>query len=290
MSTMETALRKDNTGYDLNQLFIGSEGTLGFITAVSILCPKRPRSSNVILVSIDGESFDRVIDVFKLARHELNEILSAFEFWDDESMRAASENLSLDNPFGDKKSKFYCLVETHGSCEEHDVAKIERFYSRLTEAKLSRDALIAENRAQFEKLWSIRERLPEALAKDGYNYKYDISLPLGDIYKLVEEMRRRVSGSGYKRCTSWAHLGDGNLHLNVSSPQFDERIFNLIEPFVFEWTKSRNGSISAEHGIGRTKRDYIHFSKSNTSLDYMKRIKAIFDPNRILNPYKTLPN
>lgn len=288
INTMDTALRKDNTGYDLNQIFIGSEGTLGFISGVSVLCARRPKSKNVMVMAVEGEQFERVIDVFKVARRELNEILSAFEFWDAESMRAASENLGLSSPF-EEKSHFYCLVETHGSFEEHDLAKIEKFYSQVSSSNLCKKAVIAENRAQFSSLWSLRERLPESLARDGYNYKYDLSLPLKDIYKLVEDMRNRLKGSRFKRCTSWAHLGDGNLHLNVSSERFDPEILALIEPFVFEWTKKRNGSISAEHGIGRVKRDYIQFSKSAISLEFMKNIKSMFDPNMILNPYKTIP-
>lgn len=288
LNTMDTALRKDNTGYDLNQLFIGSEGTLGFISGVSILCAKRPKSKNVILLAIEENSFKQVIDMFKIARQELNEILSAFEFWDAESMSAAQENLGLASPF-EKPARFYCLAETHGADPEHDLGKIESFYACLSAAKLCKTALIAESQGQFESIWALRERLPEALARDGYNYKYDISLPLRHMYSLVEEMRQRLRGVSFKRCTAWAHLGDGNLHFNVSTPRFDPNILALIEPFLYEWTKSRHGSISAEHGIGRSKRDFMHFSKSQLAIDYMKRVKSLFDPNMIMNPYKTIP-
>lgn len=299
LNSMHTALRKDNTGYDLNQLFVGSEGTLGIISAVSILCPIKPSSVNVILVMVNGDSFRNVLDVFKLAKSELNEILSAFEFMDGESVRALGENLQLENPFLAvdrtlvEQCKFYCLAETHGSCDESDVKKIEKFYDKLVAKNLTKSALIAENKNQFNFLWSLRERLPESLTRDGYNYKYDISLPQHKMYDLVEAMRKRFEQNGaeriYKRCVGYGHLGDGNIHLNITSAKYDERVFELIEPFVYEWTRNENGSISAEHGLGLKKKNYIGFSKSEQSIQCMKQIKTLFDPNLILNPYKTIP-
>lgn len=134
LNSMDRPLRKDNTGYDLKQLFIGSEGTLGMISGVSILCPLKPKSVNLILVACNGNSFKNVIDVFKLAKTELNEVLSAFEFMDKESMIAVSENLKLENPFLSTNKElvdqceFYCLAETHGSDQEHDLKKIENFF------------------------------------------------------------------------------------------------------------------------------------------------------------------
>lgn len=299
INTMNTSLRKDNTGYDLNQLFIGSEGTLGFISGVSILCPQKPKSVNLILVACNGNSFKNVIDVFKMAKVELNEILSAFEFMDKDSMIAVSQNSKLENPFlGTNKElaencEFYCLAETHGSNEEHDLKKIENFFAKLTNANLCADAIISENKSQFSFLWSLRERIAESLTKDGYNYKYDISLPQSKMYDLVQAIRKRFKENNaeneFKRCIGYGHLGDGNLHLNVTSKIYNEKIFNLLEPFIFEWTKQHNGSISAEHGLGLKKRNYIYYSKSYESVQYMKKLKTIFDPKLLLNPYKTLP-
>ena len=297
VNTMHTALRKDNTGFDMNQLFIGSEGQLGVISGVSILCPVKPKSTNVIFIAGSGKSFENVLDIFKVAKLELNEILSAFEFMDKESMRSVNQNLKLNNPFESsnlaEECSFYCLVETHGSCEDHDKNKIENFFSKLVSAKLCTDAIIAQNRAQFDFLWSLRERLPESLTKDGYNYKYDISLPLDRYYDLVIDLRKRLNESSvknvYKRCTAHGHVGDSNLHLNVTSATYDDTLFNVLEPFIYEWTKQNNGSISAEHGLGLKKRDYIYYSKSAESVELMKKIKLTFDPKSILNPYKTLP-
>lgn len=298
LNTMNTSLRKDNTGYDLNQIFIGSEGTLGFITGVSILCPNRPKSTNLILIACETKTFKNVIDVFGLAKLELNEILSAFEFIDKDSMISLSENLGLENPFKStnlkvmKECQFYCLAETHGSCSDHDLNKIERFYDALKSAKLCSDAIIAENESQFSYIWSLRERLPESLKRDGYNYKYDISLPLNKMYDLVIEMRNRLNEQNqklYTRCIGYGHCGDSNLHLNITSPVYDKRLFSLLEPFIYEWTQKNNGSISAEHGLGLKKRNYIYYSKSVESVKLMQKFKKLLDPNLILNPYKTLP-
>ncbi|CAF0983213.1 unnamed protein product, partial [Brachionus calyciflorus] len=267
LNSMNTPVRKDNTGYDLKQLFIGSEGTLGFISGVSILCPQKPKAANLILVACDGNSFKTVIEVFKTARQELNEILSAFEFMDRESMIAVKENSNLENPFDkeiSEKCNFYCLAETHSSDEESAIKKIENFYSKLSEKGLGLNGIIAENKSQFKFLWSLRERIAESLTRDGYNYKYDISLPINKMYDLVMDTRKRFKDNNaekeFRRCIGYGHLGDGNLHLNVTSTTYDDKIFGLLEPFLFEWTKANNGSISAEHGLGLKKRNYIYYS------------------------------
>ena len=295
INTMNTSLRKDNTGYDLGEMFIGSEGTLGFISGVSILCPVRPRAVNLIYIACSQKTFQNVVQIFQLAKKEFGEILSAFEFMDKESMRAVNENLKLENPFSSSdvsnNCEFYCLAETHGSCNEHDVNKIESFFEKMTKLNLCTDAIIAENETQFKNLWSLRERLAEALTKDGYNYKYDISLPVDKMYNLVIDVRKRLIDEGaMKRCIGYGHIGDSNLHLNLTSHKFEPKLFDLIEPFVFEWTRDNYGSVSAEHGLGLKKRDYIYYTKPYEAVQQMKKIKHLFDPKAILNPYKTLPS
>jgi D-2-hydroxyglutarate dehydrogenase len=299
LNLMNAPLRKDNTGYDIKQLFIGSEGTLGIISGVSILCPLKPKAANLILIACKQPTFQNVIDVFRVAKSELNEILSAFEFMDKDSMSTVNRNLKLENPFRavDKdisdNCQFYCLAETHGSCNEHDVKKIEKFFERLLSENLCKDAIIAENKAQFDSIWSLRERIAESLVKEGYNYKYDISLPINRMYELAIDLRKRVQNSKssniVKSCVAYGHMGDGNLHLNLTSDKYSEELFNLLEPFIFEWTRENNGSISAEHGLGLKKRNYIHYSKTKESVEYMQQVKYMFDPKLILNPYKTIP-
>lgn len=277
-------LRKDNTGYDLKQLFLGSEGTLGIITKASILCAPLPNSVNVAYVSL--ETFDHVREVFKAARSQLGEILSAFEFVDEDCLDTLKDNLSLEPPVD--KTPFTVVIETHGSNRDHDQEKLELFLEYLMENEMIVNGTVAEDSKKVGDIWQLRERMAEALQHDGYVYKYDVSIPLKHFYDLVEDMRERL-GDKALRCVGYGHVGDSNLHLNVTTSEYSEEVNNLIEPFIYEWVASKRGSISAEHGIGFKKTNYLHFSKSNEAIDQMKLLKNLFDPNNILNPYKVLP-
>lgn len=278
-----SSLRKDNTGYDLKQLFIGSEGTLGFITKVAIACPQRPSSVNVALVGC--QSFADVLTIFKMTKKKLAEILSAFEFMDTETMTSVFVNLGLTCPITD--SPFYVLMETSGSNGNHDEEKLNDLIEELMTTGLVQDGTIAADLTQIKYLWSLRERVAESMVKDGtYCYKYDLSLDLSVFYDLVLEVRKRVSHIPHAFVVGYGHVGDSNLHLNVSSPEFDPHILSLIEPFVFDYVASVSGSVSAEHGIGIHKPMYLRHSKSESAVNLMKLMKQTLDPHAILNPYK----
>ncbi|XP_053565857.1 D-2-hydroxyglutarate dehydrogenase, mitochondrial isoform X1 [Bombina bombina] len=279
-----SSLRKDNTGYDLKQLFIGSEGTLGIITAVSIICPRKPSAVNVALLGC--EDFTRVLQVFTLCRDHLGEILSAYEFMDSESMRVVQTHLKLNNPLQD--NAFYVLIETSGSNASHDEDKLTAFLSNALDSGLVTEGTVATDQSKIKSLWALRERITEALSHDGYVYKYDLSMPVEKIYDLVEETRARL-GTSAQRVVGYGHLGDGNVHLNVTAERHSDSLLAAIEPFVYEWTAQHRGSISAEHGLGFKKRDHIHYSKSKEAVQLMQRIKHMLDPKGIMNPYKTIP-
>ncbi|XP_029350434.1 D-2-hydroxyglutarate dehydrogenase, mitochondrial isoform X1 [Echeneis naucrates] len=278
-------LRKDNTGYDLKQLFIGSEGTLGFITAVSILCPRKPKSVNVIFLGC--ETFEQLLQTFQLCRGMLGEILSAFEFLDSECMRLLVTHLKLPNPI--TECPFYVVIETSGSDPTHDQQKLHNFLEEAMASSLVSDGTVATEDSKIKTLWSMRERVTEALTHEGFTYKYDISLPVERIYQLVTDMRTHLGGRA-KSVVGYGHVGDGNLHLNITSPAKDPALLAAIEPFIYEWTASCQGSISAEHGLGLKKRNYIYYSKPSQAVALMGNIKAMLDPKGILNPYKTLPD
>lgn len=213
LSTIDRPLRKDNTGYDLKNLFIGAEGTLGFVSAVSILCAQKPKAINAVLIACSGNSFKAVLDVFRIARRELPEIISAFEFMDRDSLICLKDNLKIENPFSTNVANecdFYCLVETHGSTDEHDREKLSKFFEILTNEKLCKDAIMAENSTQVQSLWKLRESIAVALNKDGYTYKYDISLPLEPMYDIVTNLRNRLKSLGnsnFRRCVGYGHVG-----------------------------------------------------------------------------------
>ncbi|ONH96970.1 hypothetical protein PRUPE_7G162700 [Prunus persica] len=254
-------LRKDNTGYDLKHLFIGSEGSLGIVSKKLLMEAKR----------------------------KLGEILSAFEFLDSKSLDLVLNHLDgVRNPLPPTLHKFYILIETTGSDEPYDRQKLEGFLLHAMEAGLISDGALAQDINQASSFWRIREGIPEALMKAGAVYKYDLSLPVEKMYDLVEEMRTRLSDSA--NVVGYGHLGDGNLHLNISTAQYDDGILTQIEPFVYEWTSKHRGSISAEHGLGLMKANEIFYSKPTATVSLMASIKKMLDPKGILNPYKVLPH
>uniref|UniRef100_A0A0E0LI02 Probable D-2-hydroxyglutarate dehydrogenase, mitochondrial n=1 Tax=Oryza punctata TaxID=4537 RepID=A0A0E0LI02_ORYPU len=283
---MLTTLRKDNTGYDLKHLFIGSEGSLGIVTKVAILTPAKLPSTNVAFLSCND--YISCQKLLLAARRCLGEILSAFEFMDRHCINLAMKYLEgVHNPLPASPYNFYVLIETTGSDESYDKAKLEAFLLRSMEDGLVADGVIAQDISQASNFWRIREGISEASVKVGAVYKYDLSIPVEKLYDIVEEMRNRVGDMG--QVLGYGHLGDGNLHLNILSTKYSDKMLAQIEPFVYEWTSKQRGSISAEHGLGLMKAEKIHYSKSSEAVQLMASIKKLLDPNSILNPYKVLP-
>ncbi|XP_075495302.1 D-2-hydroxyglutarate dehydrogenase, mitochondrial isoform X4 [Primulina tabacum] len=279
-------LRKDNTGYDLKHLFIGCEGSLGIVTKVSILTPAKLSSVNVAFLAC--KDYASCLILLSEAKRKLGEILSAFEFLDINAMNLVLKHLDgLRDPLPSSAHNFYILIETTGSTESHDKEKLEAFLLHSMESELIIDGALAQDINQTLSFWAIREGVPEALMKAGAVYKYDLSLPPEKMYALVEEMRVCLGSAA--NVVAYGHLGDGNLHLNISAEQYTETILSKIEPFVYEWTSKHHGSISAEHGLGLMKASKIHYSKSAETVQLMCAIKKLLDPNGILNPYKVLP-
>ncbi|OWF56209.1 D-2-hydroxyglutarate dehydrogenase, mitochondrial-like [Mizuhopecten yessoensis] len=279
-----STLRKDNTGYDLKQLFIGSEGTLGIVTAASVLCPQKPSAVSVAFLGC--ESFSKVLDIYKQAKGMLAEILSAYEFLDEASVAVNKENLKMTSPIGD--FPFFVLIETSGSNGDHDEEKLNTFLEAMMSDGLVLDGTVVTESTKIKDIWSLRERVAEGLLHDGYCYKYDVSLPQAKFYDLVLDMRERL-GSSVIRVVGYGHVGDGNLHLNMTSPTYSSEVMGNIEPFVYDWVSKYSGSISAEHGLGFKKRNFIYHSKSKSAVSLMQQIKKSIDPNGIMNPYKVLP-
>lgn len=204
----------------------------------------------------------------------------AIEFQDRESLELCLTNSK--DPLSQKHA-FYVLIETMGSNELHDAEKLEVFLSDVLEGPAS-DGTLAQDSSQIAALWKLRENVAEGASRAGCVYKYDVSLPTKSMYALVEQVKSHVN----VKCVGYGHLGDGNLHLNVIVPKYSNDILNKLEPYVFERVRAYSGSISAEHGIGQGKVDFLHYSKSPEAISMMQAIKATLDPNRILNPNKVL--
>ncbi|KAF4585603.1 D-lactate dehydrogenase 2 [Ophiocordyceps camponoti-floridani] len=302
-------LRKNNTGYDIKQLLIGSEGTLGIITKLAVQCPPRPAAVNVAYLGLG--SFTAARRAFREARSRLSEILSAFELMDRRSQQVvrAVRGADFRRPLEDDELPFYCLIETSGSDAAHDYEKLERFLEFVLSEGIVADGVVAQDATQAKALWNWREAIPECVGHWGGVYKYDVSIPMTDMYSLVEDVRARLiqqklmapessqssspSSSSQDAFTvqaviGYGHMGDANLHLNVAVRQYDRRVEEALEPFVYEWIGARRGSISAEHGLGLAKRDFIRYSRSETMVMLMKKIKELYDPKGIMNPYKYL--
>jgi len=278
-------LRKNNTGYDLKQLFIGGEGTIGIITAISILCPQRSSAVNVAYFGL--ESYEKVMEAFKEAKKQLGEILSAFELMDRQSQslyqQASGAKLPLEG-----EHPFYCLIETSGSNTEHDSEKLNAFLEHVMSEEIVSDGVVAESETQLQSLWACREGISEAGQHWGGVYKYDLSIPLPELYSLVEDARKMFESNGLmhtedekfpvKDVVGYGHMGDSNLHLNVATRWYDKEVERALEPWVYEWVAKRQGSISAEHGLGLAKKAFIGYSRSETMIRLMGKIKETFDP------------
>ncbi|KAL5117469.1 D-lactate ferricytochrome c oxidoreductase [Pleosporales sp. CAS-2024a] len=285
-------LRKNNTGYDLKQLFIGGEGTIGIITKISIMCPRRSPAVNVAYFGL--QSYDHVQKAFREAKGQLSEILSAFELMDGRTQKLVNRVKGKPMPL-DGEYPFYCLIETSGSNSDHDGEKLEKFLEHVMDTNIVQDGILAQDQTQIQELWSWREGITECLGHDGGVYKYDLSIPIHELYDLVNETRDRLTEAGLVGTENshpvvdvvgYGHMGDGNLHLNIPVRRFDKTVEKTLEPWVYEWVQKRSGSISAEHGLGVTKKPYVGYSKSETMIRLMKQIKDLYDPNGIMNPYK----
>jgi (R)-2-hydroxyglutarate---pyruvate transhydrogenase len=287
-----STLRKNNTGYDIKQLFIGGEGTIGIITGVSIQCAQRSKAVNVAYFGLP--SFEHVQRAYKEAKVQLGEILSAFELMDARSQGFVHEVTGNKRPLeGDHP--FYCLIETSGSNTDHDSQKLEQFLEHVMAEEIVSDGVLAQDETQVRQLWGWREGITEAIGHFGGTYKYDLSIPIKDLYSLVEETRERLQSKGLVgdddsfpaiAVVGYGHMGDSNLHLNVPVRKYTKEVEDAIEPWVYEWIQKRRGSISAEHGLGIAKKKYIGYQRSDTMLKLMKQIKDLYDPNGIMNPYK----
>lgn len=287
------SMRKDNTGYDLKQLFIGSEGTLGVITKVAMLLPSNPTS--VKLAFLRCGSFDKVLEIFRKAKASLGEILSAYEFMDAATMDLVLDHLPMARyPLADK-GPFFVFIETSGSHDQHDNEKLTEFLETII-GEHADDGVVAQDLRQYSDIWILRDACGSSLASTGYVsdrqfFTYDVSLPMSHYYELVRAVGQRVGDLAIT--SGFGHIGDSNLHVNanVMDPGNVSKVKNLLEPFIYEYLERVGGSISAEHGIGLMKSDKLHYSKDSTSIKYMVRviqraIKQIFDPKGIMNPYK----
>ncbi|KAG5504405.1 hypothetical protein JKF63_04856 [Porcisia hertigi] len=306
-----STLRKDNAGYDLKHLFIGSEGTLGVVTRAAIQLYPYPKSKQLAMFRL--MNFESVLELYQLANSHLAECLSAFEVMDGESLAMSPakevpyERTSKNDVFRmgrDFTSAYFCvLVETNGSNEEHDFDKLSGFVE-AAQTKLGDqlsgggqyEPILSQSASQTEQLWALREGVPVHLSSSGLIYKYDVSFPTDKFYGIVEYTREMLYRQHKMNpdeviVVGYGHFGDGNVHLNIIdlTRSHGKQLDAALYPAVYEYCAKHDGSISAEHGVGMQKRDYLHLSRTKEAIQLMRDLKTMMDPNGILNPYKVLP-
>ena len=287
-------LSKDNTGYALKHLFIGSEGTLGIITAAVLKLFPRPLHKKVAFCALSHVS--RIPDLLYVARCATDDHMSAFELISREALELACCHLDgIVDPF-DVPWPWYVLLECTASQENADVhVKLESFLTQALERNLIDDAVFAENGRQEDMLWKMREGISEAQKREGASIKHDISVPLRSIPELLDSTMSAVLEAvpGIRPCP-FGHVGDGNIHFNFMQPvdiaasdflNQSEKINRIVHDHVI----AMGGSISAEHGIGRLKVDDLFRYKENVEIETMQRIKKAFDPQGLFNPGVILP-
>jgi FAD/FMN-containing dehydrogenase len=289
-----TGLRKDNTGYDLRDLFIGSEGTLGVITAATLKLYPLPAAQLTAWAAVP--TLDAAVALLGLAHQHLGAGLTGFEVMGqfalglvDKHFPALRVPLWADSP--------YCVLleNSDSESEEHARGQFERLLETAFEQGLVSDAVVAESLSQARGLWHIRESIPLAQAEEGLNIKHDISIPVSRIPAFCAEtdalLQREIPGV---RLVNFGHLGDGNLHYNVQAPadgdakKFLNEQETRVNTLVFDAVARYDGSISAEHGVGSLKAAHLPHYKDPVALGLMRAIKQALDPHHLMNPGRVL--
>ena len=287
-------LRKDNTGYDLRDLFVGSEGTLGIITSAVMKLYPLPISQWTTLVAC--KTVADSIALLNLFQKRATSLLTGFEMMTQESLELNEKHFpQMANPL-EGKPPFTVLIElSDHESEDHVRQLLETILEEAFESKLISDAVIASNLSQANVFWHMREHITLAQAEEGANLKHDITIPLSSLESFIQEtdalMRTNYPGV---RIINFGHLGDGNLHYNIAPPlDVDPKAFNEvnekpIHELVYAQVERCNGSISAEHGVGQLKLDGLRAHKGEVAHELMKTLKRALDPQNILNPNKVV--
>ena len=288
-----SGLRKDNTGYDLRDLLIGSEGTLAIITAATLKLHPRPAAVMTALATVP--TLAAATSLLALAQRRLGPGLTGFEVMNEFSLGLVRTQLpQLRQPLA--PAPWTVLVEhSDGESEAHATESLESLLGAAIDDGLIADTAIAASLEQAHAMWHLRESIPIAQSMEGANVKHDIALPVSAIEEFVASTDAALLAAfPGVRLVDFGHLGDGNLHYNVQGPPgldglaFVERHEREINDLVYDAVVARNGSISAEHGIGALKRDQLEARKSPVALDMMRAIKAALDPTGVLNPERVL--
>ena len=290
---MLRALHKDNSGYDLKQMFIGSEGTLGVITAATLRLFPKPDVAVTALAAVPSP--DCAVKLLGAMQAHTGGMLSAFELMPRIAMELVTRHIeSTRDPLG-QPSPWYVLMEATGGRHANLAASFEDGLADAIASGLASDAVVASSAAQAAALWKLRESISESQKREGASIKHDIAVPVAAIPDFLARATPAVLAiAPGARPVSFGHLGDGNLHFNFNSPQAGDdpqflALWEEMQQTVHDIVKEFGGTISAEHGIGVMKVAQLPRYKSHEELDAMRALKRTFDPKNILNPGKLIP-
>ena len=280
----DRALDKNNTGVDLRQLFIGSEGTLGVITEATLKLAPVPGHLDVFFLGVD--SLAAVLRVFESARRGPF-VLSAFEMLTERCLARLHRHRGLTSPLSEA-APYYVLLEVEAPHRD----ALEAWMERIVEDELILDGTLAADHAQSAALWELREGISESLSATGMPHKNDVALPIAALPEFCDQLEAVFADRypGWEICL-FGHIGDGNLHVNVMKPDdlskadFLEKVHES-DRAIFELVQAHRGSISAEHGIGLLKKEWLGYTRSPEEIALMRSMKRVLDPNGILNPGK----
>lgn len=276
---------KNATGYALQHLFIGGEGTLGIVTEAEIKLERQPQDLQVLVLGVPN--FDAVMPVLHAFQSKID--LTAFEFFGEVAMQKVLDHGHVQRPF-DSECPFYVLLEFEAPFEPI-MDKAMELFEHCMEQGWVLDGVMSQNLEQVQNLWRLREDISESIAPFT-PYKNDISVLITHVPAFIAEIDQIVTENYPDFEICWfGHIGDGNLHLNILKPAdlSKDEFFakcQVVNKYVFETVKKYNGSISAEHGVGMTKKPYLDYTRSDTEIGYMKALKQVFDPNNVMNPGK----
>ncbi|MBB35190.1 MAG: hydroxyacid dehydrogenase [Hirschia sp.] len=285
-----TALRKDNTAYDLKQLFIGGEGTLGVVTAATLKLYPQPAVKAVAWLAV--ESPQAAVELLAMARQETGGAVSSFELMPRIGVDFVMEEFSqMRDPLPDAGADWYVLMEVSFSRKEGASELMQSMLEQAFERGFASDGVLAQNEAQARDIWHIRESLPLAEKAFGRAVKHDISVPVSSIPAFLERGGKLVQAiAPDANLIAFGHVGDGNLHYNVAPPvgmddtQFVKQFGKALTGAIHDLVCQMNGSISAEHGIGLQKRDDLAARISPVELDMLRAVKRALDPDNRMNP------
>lgn len=284
---LNNGLVKNATGYDLRHLFIGSEGTLGFITEATIKLAGNPPPMNVLVMGVSG--LDAVMKIF--AEFKTKTPLVAFEMFSDKALHKVLESTGLAAPLA-TECPFYVLAEVETRNEQDEEHTLSVFEKCLEEGWVL-DGVISQSEVQAKTFWRYREDISESLAK--YSpYKNDIAVAISKVPQFMQDLDLVLSQAYPNWEVIWfGHIGDGNLHINILRPEgMTKEEFvkecRKVDVLVFEAVRKYKGSISAEHGVGLTKKTFLNYTRSEAEIELMRGIKKVFDPDNIINPGKVI--